>query len=66
MPSKTTWLTKTEAGEYVGVHPETIYRAWRQGDIERSGAGKNARYSTDELDKYIRRHKPWYTPKLSA
>jgi len=66
VPNNTTWLTKTEAAQYLNVHPETVYRLWLKHEIKRSGALKNARYSQDSLDRYIRQHKPWYTPKLSA
>ena len=51
-------LTREQAAEYLGVHPDTLYRWARENRIAyiRMGEGEKApmRFMRDDLDEYLR------------
>ena len=49
-----TWLTLTEAAEYLRMGKSTLYKLLREGKLPGYKAGKVWRFSTSELDEWIK------------
>lgn len=52
------WLTREEAGEYLGVHPRTLanWAAQRHGPRYSKPSGKSCMYRLADLDAYLETH----------
>jgi excisionase family DNA binding protein len=48
-------LKVDEAAERLKVHPETLYRAIRRGDLQAGRVGRCLRVSDENLTKYLDR-----------
>ena len=48
------WLHPAEAAGYCGVHPVTLWRARRRGELQAGGAGRAVRFEKTELDRWMR------------
>jgi len=56
MPIERRWLKVSEAGEYLGLHPKSVYRSWSQRKIPFSRApGIGVRIDKRELDALLER-----------
>jgi len=56
MPIERRWLTATEAGEYLSLHPKSVYRACRSHRIPYSKApGVGVRIDKFKLDAMLER-----------
>lgn len=50
------WLTVTEAAEYLGIHPKSLYRSCKKKEIPSSRSrGIGIRIDKIELDKLLER-----------
>lgn len=52
------WLTRKEAGEYLGVHPRTLanWAAERHGPRYSKPSGRSCMYRLADLDAYLETH----------
>ncbi|WP_043678330.1 helix-turn-helix transcriptional regulator [Nocardia vulneris] len=52
------WLTRVEAGEYLGVHPRTLanWAAKGQGPCYSKPSGNSCMYRLADLDAYLEAH----------
>jgi len=48
-------MTTAEVAEYLQVHPTTLYRLVRKGQIPGFKIGSNYRFDRDEIDKWIKK-----------
>jgi excisionase family DNA binding protein len=49
------WLTYSEASTRTALHPSTLWRAVRRGDLLLGGVGRAPRFHVDELDEFMHR-----------
>lgn len=49
------WFNYSEASTRTGLHPSTLWRAVRRGDLRVGGIGRAPRFHVDELDEFMRR-----------
>ena len=52
-----TWLTRQQAADYCAVHPVTLWRAVRRGELRSGGVGRAVRFEKAELDRWLRGEK---------
>ena len=48
-------MTTEQAAAYLNLHPETVRRLAREGQIRPFKAGNKWRYRQEDLDDYLRR-----------
>lgn len=48
------YLSYREAAEYCRVHPTTIWRAVKSGQLKQSGRGRAVKFHVEDLDAYMR------------
>lgn len=48
------WFNYSEAAARTGLHPSTLWRAVRRGDLRVGGIGRAPRFHMDELDEFMR------------
>jgi len=53
--SERVWFTYAEASTRTALHPSTLWRAVRRGDLRVGGIGRAPRFHVDELDEFMRR-----------
>jgi excisionase family DNA binding protein len=49
-------MTVTELSEYLRVHPSTIYKLLRSGDLPGFKVGSDWRFSTELIDRWCVEH----------
>jgi excisionase family DNA binding protein len=49
------WLTYAEASARTALHPTTLWRAVRRGDLRVGGTGRAPRFHIADIDEFMRR-----------
>ena len=48
-----TWLSREEAANFIGKHPETLRRLVARGELQRYKQGSRVMFKRDELVEYL-------------
>ena len=53
------WFTAKEAAEYMGMHPETVYRFLQRKELRSVKAGRTYRVKSEWCDAFLMGENQW-------
>lgn len=50
------FLTVTEVADYLGLHPDTVYRTWKRWGLKAYRVGKAIKFRQRDIDNWLEGH----------